>query len=189
VKYDYPKFDGDTSNFENWKSRFVAAICATELAPLYDRSTASLVKNGHFQDEEQFQKYDIQLYSRLLQAQPDSSTFIQSSECLSRGLSLWHALLEDNNSTGGVRNTHILLPALYTLHREPDSYWNRFYIHVRKIRRDANAPILTPGHLRLQFLITLGGDLQFLKRDWENSSLCSSLILPLGLRSSDLHCF
>jgi len=181
VKYDYPKFDGLSSNFDIWKSRFIASICATELAPLYDRASASLYHYGHFQEDDEFYKYDIQLYSRLLQALPDSSTFIQSSEYLSRGLALWHALLEDNNSTGGVHNTHILLPALYSLHRDPsesiDSYWNRFYIHVRNIRRDPNAPVLTKEHLRLQFLISLGGDFHFLKLDWENSSLDEKWVL------------
>jgi len=175
VKYDYPNLDGLSSHFDIWKSRFIAVICATKLAPLHDRASATLYRYGHFQEDDEFNKYDIQLYSRLLQALPDSSTFIQSSENLSRGLALWHALLEDNNSTGGVHNTHILLPAFYALHRNPsesiDSYWNRFYVHVRNIRRDPNATVLTNEHLRLQFLITLGGDFHFLKPDWENLSL------------------
>jgi len=181
VKYDYHKFDGLPSNFDIWKSRFIASICANELVPLYDRASASLYHYGHFQEDDEFHKYDIQLYSRLLQTLPDSSTFIQSSEYLSRGLALWYALLEDNNSTGGVHNTHILLPTFYSLHRNPsesiDSYWNRFYVHVRDIRRDPNAPVLTKEHLRLKFLITLGGDFHVLKLDWENSSLDAKWLL------------
>ena len=84
--------------------------------------------------------------------------------------------MEDNNSIGSIHNTHILIPSFYALHRAPlesiDRYWNRFNIHLRNIRRDPNAPTLTHEHTRLQFLITLGGvELDFLKRDWENSSL------------------
>jgi len=178
VKYEYPKLGEDPALFETWRSRFIASICATELMPLYDRTTQSLVQYGFYIEDDNFTKYEVQLYSRLLQALPDSSSFIRSHEYLSKGIALWHALLEDNNSTGAVHNTHILLPALYALHRKPqesvDTYWNRFRLHVTNIRRDPNAPKLEPSHLRLQFLITLGGaEFAFLKTDWENSSLDS----------------
>ena len=176
VKYDYPKLVEDPALFETWRSRFIASICATELAPLYDRATGSIVQYGTYVEDEHFHKYEIQLYSRILQALPDSSDFIKSTEYLSRGIALWHALLEDNNSTGAVHNTHLLLPALYSMHRKQhesvDAYWNRFFHHVQHIRRDRMAPSLSSSHLRLKFLITLGGtEFSFLKIHWENSSL------------------
>lgn len=176
VKYEYPKLGEDPALFETWRSRFIASICATELMPLYDRTTQNIVQYGFYIEDDNFMKYEVQLYSRLLQALPDSSSFIRSHEYLSKGIALWHALLEDNNSSGAVHNTHILLPALYTIHRKPhesiDTYWNRFNLHVSHIRRDKNAPTLSQSHLRLQFLITLGGsEFSFLRTDWENSSL------------------
>jgi hypothetical protein len=176
AKYDFPSFSGDPTTFKSWKARFIAAISASELKPLYDRATESLVLYGVYVDDDNFQEYDVQLYARLLQALPDSSSFIHSTEFLSQGLALWHALLEDNNSTGNVHTTHLLVPAFYALHRNVgesvDDYWNRFSSHVRDIRRDPKAPKLDSEHLRQQFLITLGGvEFAFLKTDWENSSL------------------
>ena len=176
IKYEYPKLTDDPALLTIWRARFIACICSTELEPLYDHTTRSLVKYGFYINNEDFRKYDINLYSRILQALPDTSTFINSTEYLSRGIALWHALMEDHNSTGAVHNTHILLPALYAMHRKPqesvDAYWNRFHQHVAHIRRDINAPTLNQAHLRLQFLITLGGtEFSFLKTDWEDSSL------------------
>jgi hypothetical protein len=175
-KQEFPKFDGDPSTFPSFQYRFIAALCASELAPLYDQANDSLVGYNFYINDSNFLQYEIQLYARLLQALPDSSTFIQSTEYRSRGVALWHALLEDNNSTGAVHNTYILLPAFYALRREQsesiDAYWNRFHAQLIKLRRDPNAPILSASHVRQQFLITLGGtEFAFLKNDWENSSL------------------
>jgi len=42
VKHEFPKFDGNREHFRNWKRRFIAAICDSELAPLYDQDSDNL---------------------------------------------------------------------------------------------------------------------------------------------------
>jgi hypothetical protein len=175
-KQPFPLFDGESGNFRDWRVRFLAVISVSELQPLWDESSNSLVKYGVFLEDGNFKKYDRQLFARLLTALPKSCSFVQSSEFNSRGLALWHTLLEDYDSSGGVHNTDVLMPAFYSIsrdtHESVDAYWNRFQALVEDIQKDPSAPKLDRSHLRRHFLTTLGGDdFGFLKTDWENASL------------------
>jgi len=78
------------------------------------------VPYGIYHEDTEFDKYEKQLYARLLAALTDTKTtdsFVESNEYLARGLALWHALLEDHDSTGNLKNSHSLIPALYSLSR------------------------------------------------------------------------
>ena len=174
VKLKWPTYSGVHSLFESWKHHFLAVLCASELAALFDRISDNLINYGDVTEDDVFFKYEDQLYSRIISSLPTSNAFIEAAEYRSRGLALWHALLEDNNSIGSTFNTNILLPAFYSLERSTgesvDSYWNRFQNHLRKILRDPSVK-LEKDHIRRQFLTSLGPDCEFLGSDVENESL------------------
>ena len=43
VKLKWPTYSGDHSHFESWKHQFLAVLCASELAALFDRISDNLI--------------------------------------------------------------------------------------------------------------------------------------------------
>jgi len=178
-KHKWPIFSGDSSSFIDWKAQFLAVLCASELAPLYDPLLDDLMYPTTRGD---IMAYDVQLYSRLITALPSKSSFIGASEYRSKGLALWHALTQEHESTGSYSHLDHLLSSFYSssLQRENsesvDAYWNRFFALVRKIQRDRNAPNFSKEYIRRRFLTSLGAGFEFIVEDANNDRLSPAFL-------------
>jgi len=177
VELKYPTYNGDPDTFPNWKNHFLNIIASSELEPLIDNSSElGLVQFNDMVKDDILKKYNVRLYSRIIDALPSSSSFTETEEYRSNGLTLWHALVQENMSIGSNFNTNTLLPAWYSLNRMEtetiDAYWNRFHTHLRKVQRDPTVQLLHE-HIRLQFITTLGNGFTFLVEDVENNRLDS----------------
>ena len=106
-KHKWPTFNGATEDFLKWKAQFLAVLCSSELAPLYDASVDNLIMPSTRAD---VITYDIQLYSRIIAALPSSNSFIVSAEYRSKGLALWHALGQEHESTGSTPDSTTCCP-------------------------------------------------------------------------------
>jgi len=53
-KHKWPTFNGATENFLEWKAQFLAVLCSTELAPLYDASVDNLIMPSTRADHRSF---------------------------------------------------------------------------------------------------------------------------------------
>jgi len=188
-KHKWPIFSGDSSSFIDWKAQFLAVLCASELAPLYDPLLDDLMCPTTRDD---IMVYDVQLYSRLITALPPKSSFIGASEYRSKGLALWHAITQEHESTGSYSHLDHLSSSFYSssLQRESsesvDAYWNRFYSLVRKIQLDRNAPNFSKDYIRRRFLTSLGAGFEFIVEDANNERLSPAL---LNYSDEELKCY
>ena len=179
-KHKWPTFSGDISTFLEWKAQFLAILCASELAPLYDDSVDDLIQPTTRND---VRPNDIQLYSRIIAALPTNNSFIGSSDYRSKGLALWHALTQEHESTGSYSHLDHLLSSFYssTFRRENsesiDSYWNRYFNLVKKIQLDPKSPPFSNEYVRKRFITTLGSGFEFIVEDANNERLSPSLLI------------
>ena len=179
-KHKWPTFSGTSDTFLEWKAQFLAVLCSTELAPLYDASVDNLIMPSTRAD---VIPYDIQLYSRIIAALPASNSFIGSAEYRSKGLALWHALGQEHESTGSYSRLDNLLSTFYSpsLSRSDsetnDTYWNRYFSLVRKITSDPNAPPFSRDYIRKKFITTLGTGFEYIRKDANNERLALTLLI------------
>jgi len=174
-KRTFPIFDGEADSFDVWRTKFTTMVGTSELAPLFDLKEKNIYNYGVFIQDENFEKYELQLYSRIIEALPSSSTFIINPVHFPKGISLWHALVEAYDLASTAVSASILQQSFYSLTRPEgetvDMYWNRFQTQLHKLQCAKGGKPEDQDLVRIQFLTSLKGEFEFLATDIRRESL------------------